>query len=209
MSAQSRILNELKGVAHGFHSGDSVLFPPAWRPRQVHGCSVVLTTEADATPPEADAVIAGRHRLRIGVVSADCVPVLLAHPTRPEVGAIHAGWRGFSRGVLERTLERLSFVPGDGWRAAVGPAAGGCCYEVGPDLLEQLLPPPRYMTPSRPGHVRLALRELVADQLRALGFGEVSVEMVGPCTICSNGWPSFRRQGAAAGRIVSWIERLE
>src|SRR5690606_9776250 len=98
-----------QGVAHGF--GTRAATPPAAlvRPRQVHGARVVVLTEAGALPEalgEADAVVSERASLPIGVVTADCLPILVATPAG-RVAAVHAGWRGLAAGVIARALEAL------------------------------------------------------------------------------------------------------
>ncbi|HJQ82527.1 MAG TPA: polyphenol oxidase family protein, partial [Candidatus Binatia bacterium] len=74
-------------------------------PRQVHGTRVVEA--AGGTPPEADAVVTAMPGLLVGVVTADCVPVLLVDAARRAGGAVHAGWCGMAAGVLESALDAL------------------------------------------------------------------------------------------------------
>ncbi len=95
---------------------------------QVHGAGVAEVTSA--TPPGAeltgvDALVTREPGRVLGVAAADCVPVLVAGPRA--VGAVHAGRRGVRAGVVTAALDA---VPGGVERAAVGPAIGGCCYEV-------------------------------------------------------------------------------
>ena len=106
--------------------------------RQVHGREVV-TVEApwpEAAPPEADALVTRRPGLILGVLTADCVPVLLADPRAGVVAAVHAGWRGALSGVVEATVASMAGLGAAAERieAAVGPAIGRESYEVGPEL---------------------------------------------------------------------------
>src|SRR5262249_53606317 len=103
--------------------------------RQVHGAEVVeapgpprATPEAD--PAEADALVARAPRHAGGVATADCLPILLASEDGA-CAAVHAGWRGLLAGVIEAALARLD---GPAIEAAIGPAIGPCCFEVGSDV---------------------------------------------------------------------------
>ncbi|MFN7966927.1 MAG: peptidoglycan editing factor PgeF [Acidobacteriota bacterium] len=201
----SRLLESIPEVRHAFSPRPEVPDPKPWRPRQVHGAVLVDLTAPNLDPPEADGTIARAPGLPIGVVTADCIPLLFAHPNRVVVAAVHAGWRGLAAGILERTVEALEGP--EGWRVALGPAAGGCCYEVGVEVLEALQPAASFHTATRPGHSRLDLRGVAVDRLLKAGVHQPLIEVIGPCTICSGGWPSYRRDGHKAGRMLSWIGR--
>lgn len=174
----------------------------------MHGATLVRPGALDAAPAEADAVLALPGDPRVGVVTADCVPLLLALADGSAVAAVHAGWRGIAAGIVGHAVMELRRVaPGTALLAAIGPAAGGCCYEVGPEVIAALDPAPGRLSPSpRRGHALLDLRGIVHDRLAASGVAGESIEYAGPCTICSDAWPSYRRQGTAAGRLVAWIE---
>ncbi|MBP7146944.1 MAG: polyphenol oxidase family protein [Acidobacteria bacterium] len=199
----SSLLSDLAGVRHGFSPDPERA--GVWRPRQVHGCAVALPGDGGAARTEADAAVSGTPGLGVGVVTADCVPVLLATAGGAAVAAVHCGWRGVAAGVIERALSRLrELAPDQRVAAALGPGASGCCYEVGPEVLEALRPAPSLLAPTAGGRHRLDLRGLVAARLR-VELDPRDVEMVGPCTICDPGWPSYRREGRSAGRLLAWI----
>lgn len=167
--------------------------------------------------PRADAVWTTTPGRAVGVVTADCVPVLLRAgapiATPLAVAAVHAGWRGLSAGVLERALDALhAACPGAPIYAAHGPAAGACCYEVDGQVCEAL--EARYpealaaaVKPSRPGHVMLDLIALARAALHAAGALCLPCEMY--CTICDLRFASYRRDGAHAGRMLHWIRLAE
>lgn len=191
-----------RGVRHGFVAADTGALPPAawlpaglWLPEQVHGARVVQPQHLAGRP--ADGLWQRGPGRPLGIRTADCVPVLLAAPEAGMVAAIHAGWRGAADRIVERFLQRMirRGLPASVWAAALGPAADGCCYEVGPEV------------PAALGIVAaptVDLRRLIHDRLEALGVEDV--ESVGPCTICGGSpWASWRRQGASAGRNVAWI----
>jgi len=106
--------------------------------RQVHGTRCILVREPFAADeaPEADALVCERPGIAVGVLSADCAPVLLADPRNGRVAAVHAGWRGLLAGVLGATLE-VFFARGSepaDIHAAIGPCIGPRSYEVGPEF---------------------------------------------------------------------------
>jgi YfiH family protein len=197
-------------VRHGFGLRTS---PPrdVRRPVQVHGVAVV---RADTGGPlgEADAALATRSGVEVGVVTADCVPVLVA--AGGAVAAVHAGWRGLAAGVIPRALEALgAAAPGAVPTAAVGPCIRGCCYEVDGPVLEALAKQfgsalDAALAPARPGHALVDLSVLARAALLAAGVPEARVGVVADaCTRCDAArFHSFRRDGAAAGRLLSWIE---
>src|SRR5436309_6247880 len=77
-------------------------------PRQVHGTSIVTAVVGEV--PEADGLVAAEPGVLVGVVTADCVPVLLVEPRRRIAAAVHGGWRGSAAGVLEEALRQLTHV---------------------------------------------------------------------------------------------------
>ncbi|MBN8929233.1 MAG: hypothetical protein BGO51_06620 [Rhodospirillales bacterium 69-11] len=110
---------------------------------QVHGPDVVHVTTAwmPGEGPRADAMVTDRPGLALGIITADCGPVLFADATAGVIGASHAGWRGAVAGVLEATVAAmvaLGAVPGR-IVAAIGPCIGQASYEVGPDLRDAVL----------------------------------------------------------------------
>ncbi len=178
---------------------------PAW-PTQVHSATVL-----DARPGrngEGDAVITDRRRLALAVVTADCVPVLLAATGR--IAAVHAGWRGLAQSILPAVLERLARPEPDAGpvTAWIGPAIGPCCYEVGADVAA------RVRATSGDGVVRNGPRgrphlDLVAAAVAQLArHGVQEVHTVDACTRCDEDRLfSYRREGPAAGRNVAAIWR--
>ena len=117
----------------------STLLParPCWL-RQVHGVRVLDAFDSVAAgaddAPEADACVARAPRQVCAVLIADCLPVLLCDRAGSVVAAAHAGWRGLSNGVLERTVAAMGCAPGE-LLAWLGPAIGPAAFEVGRDVL--------------------------------------------------------------------------
>jgi YfiH family protein len=176
------------GAVHGFGMRTSPPRPEVRRARQVHGDAVVFA-DADADLGEADACIATRSGVAVGVVTADCVPVLVAAEGRA-VAAVHAGWRGLACGVIPRALDALMrAAPGAALTAAIGPAIGPCCYEVDAPVIDALRA--RFgraaegaLAAGRPGHAQLDLVALAHEALRGSGVPDASIGAVDACTHC-------------------------
>ena len=148
-------------------------------------------------------------------MTADCVPVLLA--AHGAVAAVHAGWRGLAGGVIPQALAALrERARGSALVGVVGPSIGPCCYEVDEPVLGAMRV--RFgdaldgaLTPTRAGHARLDLPALARAALVAAGLEPEAVGVVkDACTRCDAvRFHSYRRDGAAAGRLLSWIEAPE
>ncbi len=147
-------------------------------PYQVHSSDAVIVREPWALPdrPRADALVTDRPGLLLGVVTADCAPVLLADEEAGVVAAAHAGWRGAHDGVIAATvaaMEQLGAIPAR-IRAAIGPCIAQASYEVddgfrtgfGPDA-------DRYFISGKPGHSQFDLESYVASRLAECGVGTV------------------------------------
>lgn len=109
--------------------------------RQVHGttCRVVEAAWPADAAPEADALVTRRPGLLLGVVTADCAPVLLADAAAGIVGAVHAGWRGALDGILESAVAAMRGLGARHLAAAIGPCIAQASYEVGPELRERFV----------------------------------------------------------------------
>jgi YfiH family protein len=182
---------------------------PAATVRQVHGTRVVVAEPA-AEPPEADGIATRERGVAVGVVTADCVPVLLLARATGTVAAVHAGWRGAAAGVLESALGRLraafGAAPSD-VEVTLGPSIGPCCYRVGVEVQAAFTARTGTITASawEPAGDRLVLDLRAAARLLLENAGVSSVVSVGPCTQCTPAFASYRRDGADAGRQLSFI----
>lgn len=110
---------------------------------QVHGTEVACFTSNSipSPPPTADAMVTNQTGITLGIITADCAPVLFADCDARIIGAAHAGWRGAVAGVLEATLNAMQALGAlrSRIRAAIGPAIGPASYEVGTDLRDAVL----------------------------------------------------------------------
>jgi purine-nucleoside/S-methyl-5'-thioadenosine phosphorylase / adenosine deaminase len=111
--------------------------------RQVHSARVLVAREglSGPQPVEADALVTGRIGMALGVVCADCAPVLIADREGQVIGCAHAGWRGALAGVIEATVDAMTGLGAQRERmsAAVGPCIAQASYEVGPELLARFV----------------------------------------------------------------------
>ncbi|MFL5911633.1 MAG: polyphenol oxidase family protein [Gaiellaceae bacterium] len=168
--------------------------------RQVHGSRierVAARPEPGREPPEVDGIAVGPRGLAALVLTADCLPVAVIG--QHAVAMLHAGWRGLADGVLEEGVEALRELGDDGsLQAAIGPGAGGCCYEVGPEVQAAFGHPPR--------QAKIDLKAIAAERLRAAGVAEV--HDVRLCTMCSDPelFFSHRGDGGVTGRQagIAW-----
>jgi YfiH family protein len=182
--------------------------------RQVHG-DTIRDIEDDNLKEagEADGMAACRPGIFLGVLTADCVPILFAARDPKAVAVVHAGWRGTLAGLAPKMVEHLRRrygVEPASLEVALGPAIGPCCYEVGSDVLEPMNR--RWgeavagSTTFRNGKRFLDLKALNASQLAGAGVPRGQLFAVGPCTACSPGdFYSYRRQRGETGRQLSFI----
>lgn len=145
---------------------------------QVHSSDVVVVDDPwpEEERPRADALVTGRPGLLLGIVTADCAPVLLADRAAGVVGAAHAGWRGAQAGVLENTVEAMVALGAD--RSAIAAAIGPCImqqsYEVDDGFRARFgSRESRFFVPGRPGHWQFDLPAYAAMRLRSAGVERV------------------------------------
>jgi YfiH family protein len=207
--AQIAAWREIDGLVHGFGRRGSAL--PAhgllWLLKQVHGAALV-TPPWDA-PPTADAAGAEAPGDRIGIQTADCLPILFADPMRRLVAAAHAGWRGTALQIgvtaIDWLVARGSRV--EDLRVALGPCIGACCYEVGDELRAQFAAEdqPFFVVAGGP-QPHLDVRGINERQLLARGVRQANIAHVAECTRCHPElYHSYRRDGATGGRMISWV----
>lgn len=182
---------------------------PFWL-RQVHGTRVVTPGPGPASePPEADAAWTEQRGVVCAVLTADCMPVVIADEAGTAVAVAHAGWRGLADGVLEATLAALPVAP-QRCRAWLGPAIGPRVFEVGPEVRERLLAADTGAASALQrgaGDRWLAdLYALARRRLRAAGVAHI--DGGGYCTFSEPArFFSHRRDGQATGRMatLAWL----
>lgn len=177
--------------------------------RQVHGALVhrVDGILDPGGPPECDGLVTALPGLALGVLVADCVPVLLADTRAGVIAAAHAGRRGLVAGVLQHTVAAMSALGSAAAdvSAVVGPAIGGCCYEVPADLQALVASTvPEVASRTSWGTPALDLARGAVAVLRAVGVGEIHRLEV--CTATDERFYSYRRSGVT-GRLAGVVVR--
>jgi hypothetical protein len=202
--------------------------------KQFHSDVVCGFSSVPHAPCSADASISNTPNLLLAVQTADCVPILLLDPKERGVAAVHAGWRGTLQRIVEKTVGRMKMEfktdPSD-LLAAIGPAIGGCCYEVGTEVaaafhsrfanaaewFDELRTgdepnPLQWLNQFPPGHrplpknVRLDLRKANRGQLLSAGLGPQNIFVSDLCTACRPDILfSYRQHGSESGRMMSVI----
>ncbi len=172
---------------------------------QVHG-SYVRIVESGGLYPETDAIITSQTGLLLGVRVADCVPLLIHDASKGIAGAVHCGWKPIASGIIERTVDTMrqawNSEPAD-IRAALGPSAGPCCYEIGPEVAARLS---QQAIREREGRIFADLRAEITLRLGNIGITADRIEMIAPCTICGESlYYSHRRDGVRSGRMMGFI----
>lgn len=170
--------------------------PASWAfVKQVHGATVV-----EAVGPgmlgEADAIVTAEFSLPIAVATADCVPVIIEAPQA--VAVVHAGWRGALAGVLPAALAMMRDRGHRPERAAVGPAIGPCCYEVGEEVAALF---EGFVASTSWGTTSVDIPAYLVD-----GLAGLEVWRSGECTHTSDRFNSWRRDRTRERQVaVAWL----
>lgn len=164
--------------------------------RQIHGADLLEVSEDDpVVAGEADVLVTSQRGVAIGILTADCTPVIVAGAGA--VAIAHAGWRGLVAGAVETAVEAV----GDARAAWVGPSIHACCYEVGPEVIEA------FRSKGLPvaGSDRVDPGRAATFALHRAGVGSVAAST--DCTSCDPRYFSYRRDGIT-GRQGAFVARL-
>jgi len=182
---------------------------------QFHSTEVVVAgPEGWGERPRADAAVTDRPGVALGILTADCAPVLIWDPEAQVIGAAHAGWRGALDGVVEATLDAMERLGASVTRvrAAVGPTISQRAYEVGPEFFERFQDEEagydRFFAPGGGDRLLFDLPGFVLARLRVAGVAEAG--WIGACTHSEpERFFSYRRSAQAGepdyGRLISAI----
>jgi YfiH family protein len=202
--------------------------------KQFHSDVIHVFDGAPTDPCRGDASTTNRPNLLLAIQTADCVPILLIDPKKRAIAAIHAGWRGTLARIVAKTVGKMQMHFGSkptDLLAAVGPAIGGCCYEVSAEVATQFLSqfpdapdyfdefrtgdepnPIQWLNMMPPGHqpppagVLLDLRKANRSQLVAAGLRPQNIHISDLCTVCRPDLLfSYRKEGPTSGRLMSVI----
>jgi len=162
---------------------------------QVHG-SKVVRVDQPGDQGEADAMFTSIAGLPLAIFTADCAGVVVRAPGA--VGVAHAGWRGAAGGVVEALIKDMRGAGFDPGSAAIGPALGPCCLEVGPEVSARF---DGFTATTSWGAPSVDLWAAIGAQLHGL-----EIWTAGKCTLHEPGWFSHRRDGALARMAtVAWL----
>lgn len=181
---------------------------------QTHSADVVTLSAPFADRPKADAMVTATPGLVLGVLTADCQPVLFADPKAQVIGAAHAGWRGARDGVLEATIAAMENLGANraNISAVIGPTISQSAYEIGPEFIETFLAEDaanaRFFAKGAGDRFLFDLPAFGLHRLRAAGVGHA--EWTRHCTYSDPGrFYSYRRTTHAGeadyGRFISAI----
>lgn len=185
---------------------------------QVHGVDIraVRSEDEARTKPGVlgddqycDALVSNTPGVLLAVKTADCVPVLIGDPSSRTFAAVHAGWRGTSAAIVKEAVTRLQGDFGarpQTMRAAIGPAANGCCYEVGAEVIhifkERFPESSGFFAPTTDGHARIDLHQANRSQLIDAGLLPDQIHLAPLCTMDKNElFFSYRREKQKHGRV--------
>lgn len=165
---------------------------------QVHGNRVRVVTQGDARghyeplPYECDGIVTNTRGLPLICFAADCIPVILCDDENGVIGAVHCGWRSSVADILKNAIEEMCGLGADcrSISAAIGPAIGFCCFEVGAEVVEAC---EKYVGDSsgivaakENGKFYLDLKAANARRLVQLGLREENISVSQNCTMCEN-----------------------
>ena len=181
---------------------------------QIHSPVAVEASAPFKDRPEADAMVSATPGVVLGILTADCLPVLFHDPESGVVGAAHAGWKGALGGVLEATIDAMEALGASRGltQAAIGPCISQSNYEVGPEFFERFEDEDpenaRFFAGGTGDRMHFDLPSYALDRLRRAGIG--NVEWTRHCTYADEDrFFSYRRsvhrREADYGRLISAI----
>ncbi len=173
-----------------------------------------LTPSRSSLHYRSDALLTDQRKIAIGVLTADCVPIILVDPNHTVIGIIHAGWRGTSLGIAQKAIHKMAHHFGtypEDLFVAVGPSIGECCYEVDEDVMAPFRSSGwHWQSFSRPrgkGKWRLNLARANIEQMEDLGMRDEKCCWIRICTACNHDiFFSYRAEGPGTGRQISFIQ---
>ena len=182
--------------------------------KQIHSANIYAVSKIDAGKgaltydaaiPDTDSLITDQPDLPLAVLTADCLPVFLYDPLTPAVGIVHAGWRSAKEKIVLKTIQMMQKrfnTQAAHLQAAFGPAIDKCCCEVEEEFSG--------FFPGRVGErekrLYLDLLGVNVEQLLSAGVKKENITDSAECTFCQDkDYFSFRKEGAASGRMLSVI----
>jgi polyphenol oxidase len=185
---------------------------------QIHSADVrIVHNQQEAQPKPGvlgddkycDALVSNTPNILLAIKTADCVPVLIGDAKTSAFAGVHAGWRGTSASIVSSAIQQMQSEYGaraEDLRAAIGPAANSCCYQVGSDVInvfrERFPQSDHLFTPTRDGHARIDLQTANRDQLVRAGVSPERIHIAPLCTMDQADLLfSYRREKKLHGRV--------
>jgi YfiH family protein len=201
--------------APGFQKSFGFPFEETVTVNQVHSCNVVTlggdVEASDLKNVKADGIITKEVGVALGILTADCLPILIADPIQRVVGVVHAGWRGtvarIASSTVEKMTEEFGSAPSD-IIAVMGPNIGACCYEVGKEVSTKFKEAFGADTKSviTGDSIKVDLKAANTETFLKAGIKAENISSEAPCTLCNTDlFYSYRREGKKAGRQLSLI----
>lgn len=174
--------------------------------KQIHSNTGYRIEESPLQPAfatEGDYLLTTTKHAGIGVMTADCLPIIVVDEKNHQIAAIHAGWKGSVAGILQKAISNLN-VPDSALKIFFGPSARACCYEVDSSFKDHI-----------PPSLQNTVIQTRADRhfFDLPGFNQALIAQIAPastiittynfCTLCNHRFFSYRRQGTAAGRQMT------
>lgn len=188
---------------------------------QVHGAEVAVVGEADAGTgahppasgvPAVDGLLTGAPDVYLVALSADCPLVALVDPVRRAVAVVHSGRKGTVADIVTVAIRRMGRALGSrpaDLLAVVAPSIGPCCYEIGPEVADEVrraFPTAEAFLPVRASKTTFDLRRAIRTQLRQAGLTDAAIEVSDLCTACRTDlFYSYRAEGSRTGRFAALV----
>lgn len=183
--------------------------------QQVHGDNIMVVDERyagcgaydfESGLPNTDAIITNSNSIAIGILTADCVPVMLFDPNRKVIGVAHAGWKGSLLKIAANTVLKMKEIYGtepSDCLASLGPFICKCCYEVSDSIIKQFENIFDYKPKNKEN--KLDLLQIIKIQLTKIGVRDISSMEL--CTACNlNLFYSHRAENGLTGRMISLLK---
>ena len=199
-------------------AGDDV-FPALVTARQVHGNRCLTVTGrnpekfAQLAQIGADALLTNQPGVLLGVLTADCLPLIMIDKTLRAVAVVHAGWRGLEQSIGSLAVAEMGrrfAVAAESLQVYAGPAIGSCCFQVGVEVVDRFRRHPvlegvEGWYQERSSGLYLDLLSIQRAQLLAVGVAEENYHSVDICTCCHDFCFSYRRDHAITGRQLAFV----
>ena len=183
---------------------------------QTHSCNIAVINsdksrgwfEIDSAIKDSDALISDRKGVLLGVLTADCVPILLFDEKKSVIGAVHAGWRGSGCEIVKKSVEKMMECYGSNpsdIKAIIAPSIGSCCYEVDWNVAQHFSSIDGAYVKKGDKYM-LDLVYINKHSLLSIGVKDDNIYLSGICTSCSSDkFFSYRKEQGCSGRFLTLI----